>query len=525
MTAADTSLTRGRLSWAPVLAASLAALVVAAGLHGVDLPAAIYRADLFRRDGLALWDSQWYGGHWTLNYSVIFPPVAGTLGIALTEVLSAGAAAWMFDRLLTAHLGPQARAGSLLFALGTLAQVAIGQLPFLMGEALALAALWSLTVRRDRTALALAVGASLASPLAGAFLGLAAAACLIGAWPRRRLAHGALGAAALVPVLVLTTVFPGQGAMPFKASDCAILLVAVAGGLLAIPSRHRTLRIAVVLYLAAIVVSYALPTAVGGNISRLGDCVGAPLLTAVLWPRRRRLLVLIALPMAFLQWGPAVGSVVHNATDRSANAAYFQPVVAFLRAHDTPKGRVEVVPTALHWEAAYVAPFSPLARGWERQLDTADNPSFYDGTLSVAGYRSWLQDNGVRYVALPDVTLDYAAKSEARLLRAGVPGLRPVWHNAHWRLYAVSGAPGMLSGPARLTQFDGSTIRLHVVRPGTLLLRVRYSRYWSTGSQHACLAEAPGGWITIDAQRKGRLSLRLQFGGGANSACRGPAVA
>jgi hypothetical protein len=73
----------------------------------------------------------------------------------------------------------------------------------------------------------------------------------------------------------------------------------------------------------------------------------------------------------------------------------------------------------------------------------------------------------------------------------------------------------MLSGPARLTQFDGSTIRLHVVRPGTLLLRVRYSRYWSTGSQHACLAEAPGGWITIDAQRKGQLSLRLRFGTGA----------
>jgi hypothetical protein len=524
LTAADTSLSRGGRSWAAVLAASLAALVVAAGLHGVDLPAAIYRADLFRRDGLALWDSQWYGGHWTLNYSVIFPPVAGTLGIALTEVLSAAAAAWMFDRLVTAHLGAQARAGSLLFALGTLAQVAIGQLPFLLGEALALAALWSLTNRRDRTALVLAVGASLASPLAGAFLGLAAAACLVAAWPRRRLAHGTLGAAALIPVLVLPTVFPGQGAMPFHVTDFALLLAAFTAGLLAIPSRHRTLRIAAALYLAAIVGSYALPTAVGGNISRLGACVGVPLLTAVLWPWRRALVVVIALPMAYLQWAPAVGSVVRNATDASANAAYFQPVVAFLRAHDTPKGRVEVVPTALHWEAAYVAPFSPLARGWERQLDTADNPSFYDGTLSVDGYRSWLLDNGVRYVALPDVTVDYAATREARLLRAGVPGLRPVWHNAHWRVYAVSGAPGMLSGPARLTQFDGSTIRLHVLRPGALLLRVRYSRYWSTGSRHACLAQAPGGWIAINARRTGGLSLRLEFGPGADDACRPPAV-
>ncbi|MDX6702805.1 MAG: hypothetical protein QOF26_3031 [Baekduia sp.] len=507
-------------SWAPFVAVALAAVVVAAGLHGVDLPAAIYRAELFRREGFALWDSQWYGGHWTLDYSVIFPPVAGTLGIGLTTVLSAGAAAWMFDRLVTAQFGAQARAASLLFALGTLAQVAIGQLPFLLGEALALAALVSLAGRRNAVAVVLALGASLASPLAGAFLGLVAATCLIGAWPRRRLAYGALGAASVIPVLALTAVFPGQGAMPFGLTDFAVLLVAAGAGLLAIPSRHRSLRIASVLYVAAIVVSFALPSAVGSNISRLGACVGVPLLAAVLWPKRRRLLVLIALPMVFVQWVPAIGSVMHNATDRSAHAAYFQPVVAFLHAHDRPQGRVEVVPTALHWEAAYVAPFIPLARGWERQLDTADNPLFYDGKLTAAGYRTWLLHNGVRYVALPDVTLDYAAKREARLLRAGVPGLRVVWHNAHWRVYAVSGAPGILSGPARLTRSVGSTIRLTVTKPGTLLLRVRYSRYWTAGSRRACLAEAPGGWITIRAHRTGKLRLRLTLDGGATAACR-----
>jgi hypothetical protein len=246
------------------------------------------------------------------------------------------------------------------------------------------------------------------------------------------------------------------------------------------------------------------------------------LLTAVHWPQRRRLLVLIALPMVFVQWVPAIGSVVHNATDRSANPAYFRPLVAFLHAHDTPQGRVEVVPTALHWEAAYVAPFIPLARGWERQLDTADNPRFYHGKLTAAGYRTWLLDNGVRYVALPDVTLDYAATKEARLLRAGVPGLRAVWHNAHWRVYAVTGAPGILSGPGRLTQSGGSTIRLSVATPGTLLLRVRYSRYWTAGSRHACLAKAPGGWITVHAYREGKLRLRLTLDSGANHACRTP---
>ena len=73
-----------------------------------------------------------------MSYSAISAPVAGLLGNQLTEVLSAAGAAWAFDRLVIGHFGPIARTGSLMFAVGTLAQVAIGQLPFLLGEALAL---------------------------------------------------------------------------------------------------------------------------------------------------------------------------------------------------------------------------------------------------------------------------------------------------------------------------------------------------------------------------------------------------
>jgi hypothetical protein len=62
--------------------------------------------------------------------------------------------------------------------------------------------------------------------------------------------------------------------------------------------------------------------------------------------------------------------------------------------------------TRLHWEAAYVAPAVPLVRGWERQLDTAGNPLFYDADLlNPDSYRAWLIDSGVRYVALPDAPL------------------------------------------------------------------------------------------------------------------------
>src|SRR5436309_2209370 len=106
-----------------LIAAALALVAVAMGWRGMDLPAQIYRVGLFHRSGLVLWDSQWYGGHWTLNYSVIFPPVAGVLGMQVTEVLTAAGAAWAFDRLVVGHFGRSARVGSVLFAAGTFAQV------------------------------------------------------------------------------------------------------------------------------------------------------------------------------------------------------------------------------------------------------------------------------------------------------------------------------------------------------------------------------------------------------------------
>ena len=123
---------------APAVAAILAVVALLLGAKGSDLPAALYRISLFHRHGLTLWDSQWYGGHWTLDYSVIFPPVAGILGVHLTEVAAVAVSALAFDKLAVGAFGRSARVGSIAFALGTLVQVAIGQLPFLMGEAFGL---------------------------------------------------------------------------------------------------------------------------------------------------------------------------------------------------------------------------------------------------------------------------------------------------------------------------------------------------------------------------------------------------
>jgi len=209
-----------RLWWAPpLLATSLAVLGLAVGWRGVDLPAQIYRVTLFHNEGFTLWDTGWYGGHWTLDYSVLFPPIGGMIGVGLTGVASAALAALAFDRLVIGHFGPTARVGSFAFALGTIVQLSIGQLPFLLGEALGLAACWAASRRRWGVALGLAIATSLASPLAGAFLGLAGLAWLISRWPAQRVGLGGLIAGAAVPVVILELLFPGQGFFPFPAAD------------------------------------------------------------------------------------------------------------------------------------------------------------------------------------------------------------------------------------------------------------------------------------------------------------------
>jgi hypothetical protein len=397
----------------------------------------------------------------------------------------------------------------MIFAVSTMVQVAIGQLPFLLGEALALAAIWAATRRRWRLTATLAVATALASPLAGSFLVLAAAAWLLSSWPHRRLPLAALVAVSAAPVVLLTLVFPGDGAMPFSAIDFGWLIGLFVVAIALIPRWERTLRTGAVLYVAAIALSFAVPSAMGSNISRLGECVGAPLAACLLWPHRRLLVPAAVVPLALLQWGPSATSFTSR-SDLSTQPQYFRPLLGYLDQHAQPAGRVEIVPTARHWEAAYVAPSYALARGWERQLDTADNPLFYaKGELDATSYRAWLLDNGVRYVALPDVPLDYAAVQEGRLVRAGVPGLVRVWQDRHWNVFDVAGSTGIVQGPAQLVSMDGGNILLDTSGPGVVLVRVRFTSRWSLAEGNGCLYGTPSGWTTLVANQAGAFHLDL----------------
>jgi hypothetical protein len=84
-----------------------------------------------------------------------------------------------------------------------------------------------------------------------------------------------------------------------------------------------------------------------------------------------------------------------------------------------------------------------------------------------------------------------------------------VWHNAHWRVYAVTGAPGIVSGPATLVSSSGADVRLLVTRPGPVIVRERYVDAWRVASGHAVLSPARGGWLEVRATRPGPVELRI----------------
>jgi len=485
------------------------------GASGGDLAAATYRVDLFRRVGLALWDSNWYAGHWTVDYSLLFAPIGATLSIAATDVLCAAVAAWAFDRLVAPRFGVLGHAAAAVFAAGTIVQVAVGRVPFLLGGTIALVALLAATRRRWPLALPLAVASALASPLAGAFLALAAATWLLADLPRVNVWAVLLGAASALPVLALAVLFPGQGTMPFSTLDFIDMFAPVAA--IVALAEQRELRIGALLYGAAVLACYVIPSAIGVNIVRLATSVGLSMMVVLVptimrrraWAARAIFLAAVV-SLALGEWVPAGGALLGSRNPESSSA-YFRPLMSYLVPHDRPLGRIEVVPTATHWESVYVALRLPLARGWERQLDTQDNPIFYvPGRLDANSYRAWLQRNGVRYVALSNAPLDYIAGPEARLVRSGrVPGLRLVWLNANWRVYAVAGASGIVSGPGTLVSESGQQLVLDAQQPGTLLVRVRFASGWRVSAGRASLGRSPGGWLALSVREPGRVRLTI----------------
>jgi hypothetical protein len=455
-----------------------------------DLAAATYRSDLFARVGFTTWDTGWYAAHgyWTAGYSLLSPALGALLGVRALLALSAVAASTLFALIAKRVFGTvAARLAAAWFALGFCVGMLSGRVPYDLGFAIGLASILALMLA-DRGsprspigalpgALALAVLTSVASPVAGAFLGLAGLALALtdlepgaraghvaneqtrraadarqaaGVSPRRGVA---LCAAALTPVLVLGLAYPDGGYEPFAASAfwpalAGVVLIALLlpqGPLT--PRGRRVVRVGAALYALALIGAYAIHTPVGGNAARLGPLIAAPLLAGVLWEKRRALLLALAPVLLYWQLATPIRDYNSIAGDPSVKASYYAPLLSELHRLRAarPIGRgptiVEVPMTAAHWESAYLPRHDgiELARGWERQLDTRYGAIFYKKALSASAYRAWLAENRVVYVALADVRLDSAGRLEGALVARGLPYLRELWRSQHWRLYRFMG--------------------------------------------------------------------------------------
>jgi hypothetical protein len=519
-----------RPEWLPAVALS-SALALAMLLWSPpvgDLAAQVFRTELFQRAGLAIWNGSWYGGHYTLTYSLLFPPLAALLGPQLVGTLAVVASSYLFDRLVRDRWGAEARWATLWFAVGVVTLLADGQLTFALGVAFGLGALRCLQLGRSAPTLLAAAACPLASPVAGAFL---AGVLLVGAVERgrrpERLALAA-GAVSLVLTIAPNLAFPEAGHFPFVASSYVAIPLWCAGALIltqGVRGEERLLRRVILAYLLASTLVWLTPNALGGNAVRLGALFGGPILAAVLLSRRPRaavpawafgpILVLAIAGSLYWQLTASVAQIARSVGDPSTTSAYFHPPAQWLRAHGAAGERIEVPPTANHWESAYLAPKFELARGWLRQLDTTRDDLFYeDKELTAASYGAWLRANAISYVALPDAPLDYSSQEERRLVLGDPSYLSLRFGSAHWRIYAVRD-PKPLVAPlgaasAQTLWFGRQGFALDVKRPGRFLVRVSFTPYWSISRGTGCILRR-GNWTIAHAARPGVFRVAADF--------------
>ncbi|MBV9953170.1 MAG: hypothetical protein JO291_14550 [Acidimicrobiia bacterium] len=483
------------------VAALCALAVIFFAWHGSDLPAQTYRVSVFRQYGWLTFDMFWYSGHYLITYSFLTPAFAGALGLRLVGWLGAATAAGGFSRLATAHVGKIALPASLVFAAGTAVPLLIGEITFLTGFAIGLWALVAVDARRRALGPVLALGATLASPLAGLFLLLTLTAWAV-AYRDGRLDRLLAASATAVPLTVSALAFHEVGVYDFSAGQLVAVLICSAVGWWAVPAHMRAIRTGLILYGILGVGLFVVQNPVGGNLVRLGAYLAPALAVIACWPRRSRLLVVLLVPALIWQWSSGVTALSHARGDPTRDESYFQPLVRELARLPGP-ARVEIPPTSQHWEATYVATHVPLARGWERQIDVARNPLFYGDRLTATAYRRWLYANGVTWVALSDATSDPAGEAEAALIRRGLPYLRPTWTGHHWQVWKVSGSPGLLTGAARLDIDSPAQFTLVAQRPTDVVVRFRYTRTWVVAAGRACIQPAAGGWTRVRIRSAG----------------------
>ena len=514
------------------VAVVLSAAFLLAPPMGTDLSAQVARTDFFHAFGGKPIDLRWYGGTNQFGYSLISPAVMTVITARWLGAVSAIVSAAAFAFVLVRTGARRAMLGGVFGAICLVANIVSGRITFAFGIAFAMLAL-AVIVAGERlprwvrlTGIAvLGILATLASPVAGLFGGVAAGALLLaevsyaGAtdlprWRRIRwgrhlpeaLAFGLGTAVGLGPM----TLFSDAGTQPFTAdamrTNVAIAIVAV----VLVPAAFRAVRVGAVLAIVLLLFALYVPSAIGSNAIRLTMLFAIPVIAAYTslarWP-----LALTVVALVIWQ-NPLLINDVTQAGSPETKASFYQPLLTELGTVG-PLGRIEVVPLRDHWESRFVGNAVPLARGWERQVDVVRNPLFYDDTLTPSTYGAWLRDNAVSYVALPTAQpLDVYARGEAIVVNEKPSYLTPVWHNADWQLFAVT-APRPFVAGGTLVSSGASSVVFDATAPGDVLIRIRWSKWLTVSGGSSCVTAAPDGWTIARVPSIGRYTISSGLSG------------
>ncbi|MEU6811818.1 MFS transporter [Streptomyces sp. NPDC046831] len=483
---------------------------------GGDLAAQDAWAEFVGRHPDSAYNLAWYGGMHPVSYSVVSPYLMSLLGVRTTMMVAGTASAGLLTMLLIRTLpDPRRRPdgeapgvrnplwAALAGVFGLLCNALSGRVTFGLGTMFALGAVaavfcWPHRWRRRRWAKALVAAplaalATMASPVAGLFVGFVAVALFL---QRRRPGAWALGLAPAAVVAVAAWLFPFSGTQPMSFASVILPLLYSVLAFVLVPKRWLTLRLTAAVYGLAVVLVWLISSQIGSNITRLAMLFGGVALVAALpyaAPRSRKWYAIVMAFAGFVGWiGYKSADDIVNTTPRASWARELAPLVNELQVVGAEKGRVEVVPARSHREASALAPYVNLARGWNRQADMERNPLFYDDTLNSANYHEWLRRWAVHYVVLPkDVPDGDGGERERELVQRGMPYLEQVWGDANWQLFRVIDPTPLAEPDAVVDRAEQGEMTLEVRRAGRILIRIPYSPWLSLVDEQGRSLKAP----------------------------------
>ncbi|GHH07420.1 MFS transporter [Streptomyces lanatus] len=471
---------------------------------GGDLAAQDAWAEFVGRHPDSAYNLAWYGGMHPVSYSVVSPYLMSVLGVRTTMMIAGTLSAGLLTLvLLRSRVVRNPLWAALAGVFGLIANAISGRVTFALGTMFALGAVavvycWPYRWRYKRWAKALCAAplaalATMASPVAGLFVGFVAVALFL---QKRRPGAWALGIAPTAVVAVSAWLFPFSGTQPMGIGSTILpLLMAVAVYFL-VPEEWKSVRLVAAVYGVSVVLVWVVSSQIGSNITRLPMLFAGVALVAALpftVPRSRKWYAGVLALLTFGGWigFKTVDDIIHAAPAASW-ARELAPLVNELQEVGAEKGRVEVVPARSHREASALAPYFNLARGWNRQADMERNQLFYDDTLNSANYHEWLKRWAVHFVVLPKDEPDpSAAERERELVQRGMPYLQQVWGDANWQLFKVTNPAPLAEPNAVVDRAEQGEMTMRVSKPGRILIRVPYSPWLSIVDADGKKLDAP----------------------------------